>query len=116
LDIKGIKTDTYKIITMQDLNPSQFASSMKAHPKAILLDVRSPEEFEGGHLPGALNIDIRGYDFHEQIETLDPHTSYFVYCRSGARSMSACKFMAGKGFEDVNNLQGGILAWEGAVE
>ena len=101
---------------MQDLSPNEFASAMKAHPKAILLDVRTPEEFESGHLPGALNIDIRGYDFHEQIETLDPNTSYFVYCRSGARSTSACKFMESKGFEEVINLQGGILAWEGAVE
>jgi phage shock protein E len=101
---------------MQDLNPNEFASSMKAHPKAILLDVRSAEEFESGHLPGALNIDIRAYDFPEQIETLDHNTAYFVYCRSGARSTAACKFMESKGFTEVVNLQGGILAWDGIVE
>ena len=56
---------------MKDLSPAEFGKSMRAHPQAVLLDVRTPEEFEEGHLPGALNIDIRGYDFHEQVEILD---------------------------------------------
>jgi rhodanese-related sulfurtransferase len=96
-----------------DLSPEEFANSIKAHPEAILLDVRTPDEFNSGHLPGALNIDINGYDFHEQVENLDPSRPYYVYCRSGARSSTACRYMQSKGFEDVHNLQGGILAWEG---
>ena len=101
---------------IKELNPDQFAHSMQAHPKAILLDVRTPEEFESGHLPGALNINVQGLDFHEQIENLDPHNAYFVYCRSGGRSAAACRYMDSKGFEEVYNLKGGILAWEGDVE
>jgi len=101
---------------MKDLSPDEFGKSMRAHPQAVLLDVRTPEEFEEGHLPGALNIDIRGYDFHEQIETLDNTKAYFVYCRSGGRSTAACKFMVSKGFPEVYNLAGGILAWEGEIE
>jgi len=100
----------------KDLNPEEFGKSMRAHPNAVLLDVRTPEEFESGHLPGALNIDIRGYDFHEQIENLDPAKAYFVYCRSGGRSSAACRFMTSKGFQECYNLEGGILAWEGEVE
>jgi|SRR6185437_2073691 len=100
----------------KDLSPDEFAKSMRAHPQAVLLDVRTAEEFEGGHLPGALNIDIRGYDFHEQVETLDPAKAYFVYCRSGGRSSAACKFMVSKGFQECYNLVGGILAWEGDME
>lgn len=101
---------------MEDLNPKEFAASFEAHPNAILLDVRTPEEFESGHLPGALNIDIRAYDFHEQIEDLDHNRAYFIYCRSGARSATAAKYMESKGFTEVANLLGGILAWEGIVE
>jgi rhodanese-related sulfurtransferase len=101
---------------MQDLNPAEFGKALRANHDAVLLDVRTPEEFEEGHLPGALNIDIRGYDFHEQIETLDPTKAYFVYCRSGGRSSAACKFMNSKGFQEVHNLAGGILAWDGEVE
>jgi rhodanese-related sulfurtransferase len=101
---------------MQDLTPDEFAKSMRAHPEAIILDVRTPEEFGSGHLPGALNIDIRGYDFHEQVENLDPQKAYYVYCHAGGRSASACRFMESKGFEEVYNLRGGMMAWEGAVE
>jgi rhodanese-related sulfurtransferase len=101
---------------MKDLNPHDFAENMKAHPNAILLDVRTPEEFESGHLPGAVNIDFRGYDFQEQVEQLDPAKAYFIYCHSGGRSAAACRLMESKGFGDVNNLRGGILAWEGEVE
>jgi rhodanese-related sulfurtransferase len=97
---------------MQDLSPNEFAESMKAHPEAILLDVRTPEEYESGHLPGSLNIDIRGFDFHEQIENLDPHKPYYVYCHAGSRSAAACRYMESKGFEELFNLKGGYSAWE----
>jgi len=99
-----------------DLNAAEFGKALRANHDAILLDVRTPEEFEQGHLPGALNIDIRGNDFHEQIEDLDHSKAYFVYCRSGARSAAACSFMISKGFPEVHNLLGGIMAWDGEVE
>jgi rhodanese-related sulfurtransferase len=99
-----------------DLTPEQFAEGMQTHPDAILLDVRTPGEFTGGHLPGAINVDIQGYDFHEQIENFDIDKTYYIYCRSGARSTAACKYMLSKGFQDVHNLAGGILAWNGEIQ
>lgn len=104
------------MIEIQDLNPAEFGKALRANHDAILLDVRTPGEFEEGHLPGALNIDINGYDFHEQIENLDETKAYFVYCRSGGRSAAACRYMNSKGFRECYNLSGGILAWEGEVE
>ena len=99
-----------------DLTAAEFGETYKNTPGAILLDVRTEEEFEGGHLPGALNINIMGHEFHEQIEELDRETEYFIYCRSGARSSNACKYMKTQGFEKVHNMLGGILAWQGEVE
>jgi rhodanese-related sulfurtransferase len=99
-----------------NLSPEEFAEGVKTHSDAIILDVRTPEEFNSGHLPGAVNINIQGYDFHEQIEDLDASRPYYVYCRSGARSATACRYMQSKGFTDVHNLLGGILAWEGEVQ
>lgn len=96
-----------------NLSPDEFAEGIRTHNDAIILDVRTPDEFNSGHLPGAVNIDIQGYDFHEQIENLDPARAYYVYCRSGGRSGTACRFMQSKGFGEVYNLAGGILAWEG---
>jgi rhodanese-related sulfurtransferase len=98
-----------------NLNPEEFAEGVKTHNDAIILDVRTPEEFGSGHLPGAVNINIQGEDFHEQVENLDPEKPYYVYCRSGARSSAACRFMQSKGFNEVYNLLGGILAWEGEL-
>jgi rhodanese-related sulfurtransferase len=60
-------------------------------------------------------MNVQGYDFEEQIETLDPHTPVYVYCRSGARSAHAQRVLLEKGFDEVYNLKGGILAWN-AVE
>ena len=99
-----------------DLRPKEFAESFRAHPKAVILDVRTPQEFGSGHLPGALNIDIHGYDFEEQIENLDKDKAYYVYCRSGGRSGAASRYMKSKGFPEVYNMLGGILAWEGELE
>lgn len=94
-----------------DLSPDEFAEGVRVNSNAQILDVRTEEEFSSGHLPGALNINIMGYDFEEQIEELDRHRPYYVYCRSGGRSSSAVKMMKNKGFDEVYNMVGGILAW-----
>ena len=99
-----------------DLNAEQFGETFKNTPGAILLDVRTPEEFESGHLPGALNINIMGHEFHEQIEDLDREREYFVYCKAGGRSSNACRYMETQGFSKLHNLVGGITAWNGDVE
>jgi phage shock protein E len=100
----------------RDLTAEEFAETFKNTPGAILLDVRRPDEFDSGHLPGALNINISAYDFHEQVEDLSPDKEYFVYCAAGARSATACSYMATKGFTKLHNLIGGIRAWQGEIE
>lgn len=65
----------------------------------LLLDVRTPAEFDAGHLPGAINIDVQDPDFDEQILAgFDPAGDYYVYCRSGNRSGQAIERMRGLGF------------------
>jgi rhodanese-related sulfurtransferase len=98
-----------------DKNPDEFSSAFKNTPGAILIDVRRPDEYDSGHLPGAININIQSPDFTEQIENLSADGHYFIYCRSGARSSNACLQMQTLGYENVTNLYGGILAWNGEV-
>ncbi|RPD48760.1 rhodanese-like domain-containing protein [Hymenobacter sediminis] len=74
-----------------------------AQPGTVLLDVRSPEEFEAGHLPGAQNLDYRADDFAQQVAKLDPKQSYVLYCASGNRSGKAAILMQEKGFKQVVN-------------
>jgi len=79
--------------------------------KGIVIDVRTPGEFEQGHLPGAREIDFLSDDFVENISKLDKDTTYLIYCRSGHRSHQAGTKMKELGYKVVN-LEGGFLQWE----
>ncbi len=86
-------------------DPSSTNSSDEAPAKdtRMIIDVRTPAEFTGGHLDGAVNIDIQSPDFASQIDALDRNGSYVVYCRSGNRSGMAMTQMLDMGFTDVSN-------------
>ena len=79
------------------------APETPAKESRMIIDVRTPAEFAGGHLDGAVNIDIQSPDFVNQIEALDRNGSYVVYCRSGNRSGMAMSQMLDMGFTDVSN-------------
>ncbi len=81
---------------------------------AVVLDVRTPEEFAEGHLANAINIDVTAAGFADGVASLDPKASYAVYCRSGNRSRTAVEYLVKQGFENVVDLSGGIKAWTGA--
>ena len=71
---------------------------------AAVIDVRTPGEFTSGHLEGALNFDIQGMTFMEEIATLDPDATYLVYCRSGSRAAAAVDTMKSIGIDNITNL------------
>jgi len=70
----------------------------------IVLDVRTPFEFNQGHVEGALNLDIYQSNFKDEVQKLDPNKEYAVYCQSGRRSSEAVKIMNSLGFKKVKNL------------
>ena len=81
---------------------------------AVLLDVRTPEEYRGGHIPGSRNIPLQTIDsVSTVVENKD--TSLYVYCHSGARSRQAAGVLKQMGYTNVNNI-GGIAAYAGKVE
>ncbi len=79
-----------------------------------LIDVRTAEEFSGGHLPSALNFDVRSSDFEQNVNGLDKEKPVLVYCLSGGRSTEAANRLSDMGFKKVYDLEGGILAWQSA--
>ncbi|MDO5726869.1 MAG: rhodanese-like domain-containing protein [Bowdeniella nasicola] len=81
-----------------------------------IIDVRTPEEFAGGHLPDAINIDVTASDFGDRIAELDPEGTYAIYCRSGNRSRHAQAQLVQAGFDHTVALRGGINVWDGAIE
>lgn len=95
-----------------DLNTESFYSKYKESAENILLDVRTPEEYESGHIDGSLNINLVDPFFLQEINKLDKTKTYFVYCRSGSRSYNACKEMKRLGINNVFNLEAGLLGWD----
>lgn len=84
------------------------------NPDFVILDVRTPGEFDGGHIEGATNIDVNSGDFVNQIKELDNEKTYLVYCRSGRRSAEARDTMAQLGFQNIYNMMSGISEWQSA--
>lgn len=95
-------------------SPIEFSKKIKETKSAIIVDVRTPEEYSQGHLQDAKNIDWNGNDFEKQISALDKAQPIFVYCLSGGRSSSAANKMRSIGFVKVYELDGGILKWRNA--
>lgn len=81
---------------------------------AVLLDVRTPQEYRGGHIPGSKNIPLQ---FIGNVTSVveDKDTVLYVYCQSGARSRQASGMLQDMGYRNVNNI-GGIAAYSGKVE
>ena len=92
------------------LNSEDFVSQYKQNENTILIDVRTPEEFQSGHIEGAINIDFNNQNFETQIQSLDPNIQYFVYCRSGDRSGQAISVMKKYGFQNILELKGGLAS------
>ena len=99
-----------------DLSQNEWAAMRQSKEGAILLDVRTIEEYNQGHIPNAHLIDIQNPQyFLYKLELLNPSKTYLVYCRSGARSSQACVLMKNKGIENCFNLLGGINQWNGEI-
>jgi rhodanese-related sulfurtransferase len=96
----------------ENLSGRAFKKQLEETDNAVLLDVRTAGEFAGGTIPGSKNIDFLNPTFAKKVEGLKKDATYFVFCRSGNRSGSACKMMHKMGF-DVRNLSGGIGSFPG---
>jgi rhodanese-related sulfurtransferase len=102
--------DVYQI-NVQDA--FKLIQNKKNDPNFMIIDVRTADEFKSGHLAGAVNIDYRSPDFKSNIDQLDRHKEYLIYCRSGVRSAGAMQIMLDLGFSRLHNLITGILGWTG---
>ena len=80
----------------------------------ILVDVRTPAEYQEAHLKGAINIDVKDSTFKEKaLKQLPKEKTIMVYCRTGHRSAMAARTLTAEGYM-VFNLEGGITAWKEA--
>jgi len=98
-------TSSPQLISPENYN-SEFLDSEADH---ILIDVRTPGEFAGGHIEGAININVQ--EIGQRLDEIPSDKPIVLYCRSGNRSAQAARILDGAGFEGVYDL-GGIQAWQ----
>ncbi len=95
-----------------NVQPAEFAK-LAYEPGAQVLDVRTIGEFRSGHLKGAMQADwLNQIQFEERTSYLEKDHPLYVYCMSGTRGTEAAKYLQEKGFTDVRNLEGGLIAWK----
>ena len=92
---------------LSNLNSGQAKALLLEQPATLILDVRTPGEYAGGHLNQALNLDYNAPGFRSQLEALDKTKPYLVYCAVGGRSSRAAQQMQELGFQQVYNVSGG---------
>ena len=95
-----------------DIN--QGLAQFQQTSNAMLVDVRTPEEYREGHIPGSINVPLQQIEDID-LEVSDMSTPLYIYCRSGARSSQATAVLQEMGYEEVHNI-GGILDYKGKVE
>ena len=99
---------------MKNITPEQgyeLIIKNTENPNFAILDVRTAQEFEKGHIKSAINIDYLSETFKDKLSELDKKNTYVIHCRSGGRSTKALKLFDELGFEEVYNM-GGIAQWE----
>ena len=93
------------------LSATDFSAKIKQTPGAVVLDVRTPEEYAEGHLANSLNFNWNDDAFEKQMADIDTSKTVFVYCLAGGRSASAAKYLRSAGFKRMYELSGGMNAW-----
>lgn len=94
------------------ISTSEFEQKINDKKNVQLIDVRTPGEYEKGHLIDAVNIDFKNADFKKQIQTLDKNKPVYLYCLVGGRSKAASEIFAKEGFKEVYDLEGGYMKWD----
>lgn len=98
-----------------DLSPQEFSRQLgEKKDAAILVDVRTPDEFNSGHLQGAISLDFNGPAFQEGLAKLPKDKEVYVYCHSGGRSAASVSSFLKAGHKHVTNLADGIAGWKSA--
>jgi len=95
---------------IKSMNAKELKAKLDAGEKIVLVDCREQEEWDEAHIPNAIFIPLS--TFQENFNKLDPNAQIVMQCRSGKRSLTACQILQENDYEDLTNLEGGILDWK----
>jgi phage shock protein E len=97
----------------KNVTPDEAEKLIQSRKDLIVLDVRTAEEFEGGHIKGARNLSFLDDGFEQKLKEVEGKP-VLVHCASGGRSAKAVKQMLGKDFPELYHMNGGMKAWQDA--
>lgn len=100
--------------TVQNVSASELQALMGPSDQMVILDVRSAEEYDGGHIPGAVNIPLD--ELPDRLDELSPGVPTACVCSGGFRSIQAAQMLVDAGFSTVLNLEDGLRNWTGDWE
>jgi rhodanese-related sulfurtransferase len=109
--IYSVYTYFYQKRIVKTVTEEEFRAGYR---KAQLIDIREPNEFDGGHILGARNIPLS--QMKTRIKEIRPDMPVYLYCQSGMRSARAAQMLHRKGYRNLTQLQGGFKKWSGKVK
>lgn len=95
---------------IKSINADELKAKLDAGEELILVDCREQEEWNEDHIPNAIFMPLS--TFQENFNKLDSNKQIIMQCRSGKRSLTACQILQENDYEDLTNLEGGILGWK----
>jgi phage shock protein E len=112
---KKVKNSSDNAGVFTELSPveaQQVIGQLANDKNFVLIDVRTPDEFNAGHIAGAMNLNFHDPGFRNSLNSLDKTKTYMIYCRSGNRSGQTFNLMKSLPFHHVYHIIGGIIAWQ----
>lgn len=101
---------------MKNVSQQEWRSLLETDTNAVIIDVRTPDEWEDGIQENAQLINVQDPNgFMDAIAKVNKEKNFYVYCRSGGRSEMACQILETTGIKSTYNLEGGMMAWNGTV-
>jgi len=104
--------DSTHILTVSAKEAADLIDKYNGDSGFAVLDIRTPGEFQSGHLPGAILIDLYSQTFVDQLSRLDKEKAFLIYCRTGNRSTKSLEIFKKLKFQKVYHMSTGIRAWQ----
>ncbi len=107
--------DVQESVTAIEVNVAR--EFVARHENAVIMDVRTPIEYEMSHITGSVNVNVQDESFESMVVALDPNKTYIVHCTknpAGGRSSRALETLKSLGFKHLYSLEGGYVAWKDA--